>query len=181
MVEDVFNIGFLQLKWPPVGHLWSHHIPKIMCLCKTSCVVFLPSTNKIVRYMSEIWWRTHTHACTDMKIDPNPEAPISDIVQQGRITLDGLTQPVILLRSATWVPTCSEKGAIEVSYIKVVTHPGLCTPANETTPAVLCTWWCEEYRLSIHCILYFSDICATFKLFAELHFFVPGFPHRWPI
>ena len=57
MVEDVFNIGFLQPKFPPVGHCGSDLEKKKTCLCKASFLSSVPSLNKIGKCMSEKWVR----------------------------------------------------------------------------------------------------------------------------
>ena len=50
-------------------------------------------------------------------------------------THQGVTQPVILPRSANWVPACWDNWAIGVSCDGVATRPGLCPTAQETASA----------------------------------------------
>ena len=54
-----------------------------------------------------------------------------------KITPSGLTQHVVLRRSAKYVPASWEEWAIRVSCVGVVTLPGLCPIAQETDSAAL--------------------------------------------
>ena len=67
IVEDVFNIGFFSTKMAVSPPFLIASRNKMMCICLPSCVVFVPSMNKIGPYMSEIWLQMHT--CTHALMD----------------------------------------------------------------------------------------------------------------